>query len=1411
MGIRWKSRSAPRVRCSTSLRVITCLILFAGLAAAGLNVPVHADGVTARVDVSSTGIPGNGYGSTARSFLSADGRYVTFTSAANNLVSADTNDKPDVFVRDLLTGETTRVTVSSSGVEGSGHSSGGSISADGRFVSFTSYSSDLVSGDTNGKSDVFVHDRAVGETARVSLSSVGGQGNGDNYLPIISADGRYVAFTSFASNLVTGDTNGASDVFVHDRQTGETERVSVLSGGAQLNGHSSYPSISADGRYVSFMWDANVYVHDRQLGETTLVSVSNSGEPGNALSMMSDISADGRYVAFESDASNLVSGDVNLSRDVFVRDLLENETTIVSVSSEGAIGSGYPPGEMGSASSFHPSISDDGRYITFSSFAKNFSDYSAGPSEWGWTADIYTHDRLTGQTVRITDPYFCPCYDGYSVYMALQEMYYYHSSVNATGERITFYTDAPQLPGETYFYGAWKIYVHEPSSGSEDSLEISVDSPSDNFLTNQPQGTITGALSRSADLTIDGESVALGSGNAFSHAVIFHEGVNVIELVADDGLETARLTLTVILDTVAPDAADSGMIDATLPVDGQVTVSGAEGSVESGSLVRITNQRTGASIVVLANAAGAFSAVLYGHPGDSYTIDAIDEAGNESSPSIFSQAGMPPNPVTTAPPLNPRASVSFLDAVRFLYSGAQPVQTGVVSGVIEAKRAAVLRGSVKERNGQPLPGVTITIHDRNEYGQTRSRADGHFDLVVNGGGALTVQYHKSGYLPVQRTMDTPWEDYAWLPDVVMIPLDTQVTAIDLTSALPMQIARGSVATDELGSRQATLLFPQGTSAQMILPDGTSQALGALNVRATEYTVGATGPQAMPGILPSPTAYTYAVEFSVDEAIVAGAERVNFSQMVPFYVENVRQFPAGAIVPVGWYDRARAAWIPSDNGRVIEILSVAGGLADIDVDGSGVAADAEALGELGITDAERAQLAVLYAPGVSLFRSPITHFTPFDCNFPWGPPADASNPPLSPRDDPVPDEEQDVCAGCVIQPQSQSLGESIPVAGTPYRIHYQSKRMPGYTAKNSVRIPVTGESVPGSLLSVEVTIQVAGRLFRQTFMPAPNQQYTFMWDGNDAFGRPLGAANAHVTLDYLYRMIYVGPNQGPRAFGRLMTDDPELILGAFSTDPVRMRRQWVRPLVASPSLLSQLGLGGWSLDAHHSYDPLVQTLWLGDGARRVVSDIGPMIVTIAGGGSSNGDGGVAGAARLSFPSDVIAGPDGSLYIADRTAHRIRRVGADGVITTIAGTGAAGFSGDGGPAVSAQLRSPSGIALAPDGALFIADTDNHRIRKIDRSGVIGTVAGTGASGFSGMEGLAESMQLSFPTAVSAGKDGIVYVADTGNDLIRQLDQDGYMTTLAGTGVGGFSGDGGPARSARLRDPSGVIAAADGSVYI
>ncbi|MCG8421347.1 MAG: carboxypeptidase-like regulatory domain-containing protein, partial [Proteobacteria bacterium] len=449
----------------------------------------------------------------------------------------------------------------------------------------------------------------------------------------------------------------------------------------------------------------------------------------------------------------------------------------------------------------------------------------------------------------------------------------------------------------------------------------------------------------------------------------------------------------------------------------------------------------------------------------------------------------PLDPADIAPALSPVEETPFFESVRFLWEHDPPLQIGVVPGSLEAHRLAVVRGLVTDTAGKPLTGVRIAVHGQPQLGHTFSRDDGAFDLAVNGGGTLTITYTRDGYLPVQRQVYAPWRDYVSAPDVALTALDPAVTEIAIDH-VELQVARGSMQSDADGNRQATLLIPAHTTAMMYSADGDTRPLAALAVRATEYTVGERGSAAMPGSLPATSGYTYAVELSVDEALQAGANRVEFSQPLPFFVDNYLDFPTGEIVPVGYYDRERAQWIAGDNGLIVEILDIVEDVDDqsqqvaLDIDGSGTAADDAALEAMGITAAELRQLAVLYAPGQRLWRVPLHHFTPWDCNWPYGPPEDAIAPPVLAGDPDLDSGDGDCASGCVIEAQRQVVGENIPILGAPFSLHYRSHTAPGYLVDKILDIPVSGEQVPDSLQHIDLSISIAGRRIRKRYPPVP---------------------------------------------------------------------------------------------------------------------------------------------------------------------------------------------------------------------------------------------------------------------------------------------------------------------------------------
>jgi uncharacterized repeat protein (TIGR01451 family) len=361
------------------------------------NIFVHdrQTGITEIVSVSSSGRQGEGFSSAPA--ISDDGRFVAFDSDATNLVQGDQNNTTDVFRHDRDTGETILISVNSAGQQGDSSSHAPAISADGRFVVFHANSS-LAPEDTNEQTDVYVRDVQAGITALVSIGFDGSAGNNTSFIQDINGDGRFVAFVSDSTNLIPNDVQDfEANVYVRNLVAGTTELVSVGSDGTRANvGFFDRPSISADGRYVAFSTDdslvpedtrqfsLDIYLRDRQAGTTELISVNSDEVPGNGRSEGPSVSSDGQFVAFESDSSNIVSPDEPAGgffpdEDIFVHDRQAGVTYRVSESSAG---------EEGNARSLGGTISADGLVTAFSSDASNLV-----PNDTNFVTDIFVHDE----------------------------------------------------------------------------------------------------------------------------------------------------------------------------------------------------------------------------------------------------------------------------------------------------------------------------------------------------------------------------------------------------------------------------------------------------------------------------------------------------------------------------------------------------------------------------------------------------------------------------------------------------------------------------------------------------------------------------------------------------------------------------------------------------------------------------------------------------------------------------------------------------------------------------------------------------------------------------------------------------------------------------------------------------------
>lgn len=998
---------------------------------------------------------------------------------------------------------------------------------------------------------------------------------------------------------------------------------------------------------------------------------------------------------------------------------------------------------------------------------------------------------------------------------------------------------------------------------------LAVSAPLDNAVTKAANVTVSGTTSDATALSVNtnGTPWTIGGGGAFSGSIALAVGANVLTTTATDAAgNTVSIVRNVTRDTLPPVLAVSN------PTDNETTL--ADSIVVSGTVTDATTVTVAANGVNLPVTSGSFSGKIALAVGpNAISVIAIDQATNADTVSLTvtreeENLDLPPDPSTVASEVDSTTINTITGNTDFLYTGEDPIQTGVEPGTIEDLRAAIIRGRVVNMSGTAVGGAQVSVLDHPEYGQTLSRADGRFDLAVNGGAQLTLHLEKEGLLDVQRSVAVAWEKYSETDDIAMMPLESQVTTVNFSQ--PTEVAQGNVVTDAAGSRQATLVFDQGTQATMVLPDGSTQPLSSVEVRATEYTRGDQGPTAMPGALPATSAYTYAVEMSVDEAVDSNARTVEFTTPVSFYVDNFLGIPTGARLPFGTYDRKTAKWVPEKNGRVIKILSTNPVQIAATYPDTTTPASQALLDSLGFSSAELTRLGSTYSVGKTLWRVETTHFTPGDINFAFGWP-DKAAPPQVPNVRPelsCQNNEDGSIIGC----EGQTLGEDLAIAGTPITLHYQSDRTAGYLADRLIEIPaqtrvdtslltstrrLMANEFPSHVQSIYYVLEVAGKISRTTRSPAATVAgATLLWDGRDSYNRVInGSAKAKLSIGFEYLNNYAISTSGS-ASGSSFGAPPEASSIAFvARDKGALQQVWEGTL-GSWDNRAGLGLGGWSLSSHHMYDPIGGTLYLGSGERRTASAMGNVAKVvpstrgsfcsaiscgtpifdkyslghIAVDASGNvllpysGDGsgpsapgiirilGPTGSFIDSIPAAgrpyaIALAPDGTMYYSEQTLHQVRRRNSNGTSTVIAGTGVAGFQGDGGSATAALLNRPGAIAIGLDGSVFVADENNHRIRRVATNGTISTYAGDGTTGFQADGGMATGTPTPSVRALTIAPDGALIYGS--KNLVRRIDAGGRVSTLAGYNLAGSPGST-PARQLLFTaDVESVAAESDGSV--
>jgi RHS repeat-associated protein len=777
----------------------------------------------------------------------------------------------------------------------------------------------------------------------------------------------------------------------------------------------------------------------------------------------------------------------------------------------------------------------------------------------------------------------------------------------------------------------------------------------------------------------------------------------------------------------------------------------------------------------------------------------------------------------------------------------------------DPERFSLITGLVHNINQLPLPGVMITVHSHAEYGSVTTNEQGRFSIPVEGGGILTVVYQKQGLIPAQRKVNVPWNDNAIAETVIMITEDSVATTLTFDGNADTVVTHKSKdVIDESGTRAVTMVFSGNNKAYLIDEQGNDvQELTTITTRATEYQT----PEAMPARLPPNSAFTYCAELSVD-----GAQRVRFDKPVTTLIDNFLGFPVGSIVPVGYYDRDKGIWVPSENGVVVELLDTdADGVVDaLDADGNGAPDDLDGDGSFsneirGLGDSQR------YTPGDTFWRVQMDHFTPFDCNWPFGPPSDAIA--SNANGSAVVDQQNssrygaggkalnDIkCLASFVEQRSRIFHEDISVPGTDMTLHYTSSRVTGYKP-GVISVPVSGENVPESLIKIIVQASVAGKKYEIELPPEPNQIAEIEWDGLDYLGRPAkDSVVAHVRIGFVYYGVYFSPNTGGRAFGQAGINS----LTVPTRQEVTIWNDRKMPIIIGKGSLAE----GWTLSAHHQMSTLSQNILLkGDGT--ISRNNAAIIESYAGDGSGSkffeGMGGPATSAKIPNPSSLAMDLEGNLYIFSshlpgwqNWRSYILKVDTENIVTLFSGVPGfwgyngymaadtqgnvyysayynwyGGFSGGcvkkvtpGGEITTVVGACEyndnsfsgivfSGIHIDNQGNIYAA-VSTHKVLKMDPSGALTVVAGNGINGSAGDGGPAVQAQLSYPTDVYLDAEGNLYIAEKYRG-VRKVDSSGIITTVAGGGSRGTIGDNGPATEAYLNGVEEITMDSAGNLYI
>jgi RHS repeat-associated protein len=910
------------------------------------------------------------------------------------------------------------------------------------------------------------------------------------------------------------------------------------------------------------------------------------------------------------------------------------------------------------------------------------------------------------------------------------------------------------------------------------------------------------------DMTVDpdailaGESAVLSWTSSHVDACVIHPDVGSVEPTGSTTVSPAETTTYTITATgpggIASDSATIQVRDASAPPS--VLFQAHPAAVARGESSTLSWTSIGGDHAHIDHDVGMVSpdgsVIVQPEHTTTYTITVTGPTGSANAHAEVMVMGNP----------EPQPEGSFGEQ----YEDLVPLDATVES--YDAKRFSLITGLVHDPENMPIEGVGVAIHNHMEYGTALTGPDGRFSIPVEGGRVMTVRYQKDGLLAAQRQVHVPWNDIAVAQTVVMIDQDPAATTVFFDgNPETLMTHQSTTVEDEFGTRACTMVFAGDNHAYLVDENGNDvHELTAITTRATEYAT----PESMPAILPPTTAYTYCVELSVDGAQRVRFEKpviiwvdnflgfdVGMAVPVGYYDRD-----RGVWAPA---DNGRVVkLLDTDGDETVDALDANGdGLPD-DLNNNGLFDDETA----GLDDPGRycpgatfwrAPIIHFSPHDLNWARITIASLTPLAPHGPEG--SIAPNPASEPDADQQNDAENDCREhhSSFVEERSRIFHEEIPVPGTDITLHYAVNRVEEY--RYGIKVPASGETVPEGLKRIIAKVEVGGRTFEQVLDPLPDQTAEFEWDGLDHLGRSIGApTTAHTAVGFVYDGVYTVPPDLEQAFGMIGRD----VTSILTREEVTLWKQGKVIIRTKKAKRQNFLAEGWTVSLHHAMATADSSiLHKGDGA--VLKNHAMIIRTAAGTGVGgfSGDGGPATEAQLRTPAGVAADASGNLYIADAYNYRVRKVDANGIITTVAGNGTRGYAGDGGPAIEAQLQGPFGVAMDSAGNLYLADTGNHRVRKVDTNGIITTVAGNGDPGFSGDGGPAVQAGLTAPTGVATDPHGNLYIADTNNHRIRKVTASGIIITVAGDGRSQFSGDGGPATEASLYLPMGVAANAYG----